>query len=107
MGWEGSSSENGRRLGWQRSGGAREKSLGYPPSKWSQGYPSVGTIEALPSISSEIRGHLGLGGRRGRSFRQVEHVARQAVEERKHLGRLHHVGIFSVHVAEIDGVARL
>src|SRR5215510_4524818 len=54
---------------------------------------------------SEIRCQL--GGGVVRSLRQVEHPVRQAVEEGKDLGGCHHVGIFRVHVAQVDGVARL
>jgi hypothetical protein len=41
------------------------------------------------------------------ALRQVEHADRQAIEKRQCFGGLHHIGAFRVHVAEIDGVARL
>ena len=48
-----------------------------------------------------------VGCPRSRALRQVVHAGLKPVEEFERLGRLHHVGIFRVHVAEIDGVARL
>jgi hypothetical protein len=41
------------------------------------------------------------------SRRQVVLARRQAVEERDDFRGLHHVGVFCVHVAQVDGVARL
>src|SRR5262249_4308550 len=56
---------------------------------------------------SEIRRQLWFWCRDGRSLRQIEHAVGQAVEEGEHLRRLHHVGVFGIHIAEVDGVARL
>src|SRR5580700_6541802 len=61
----------------------------------------------LVGPASEIRGALCFVLRRSLGRRQFVHAARQRVEEGQHLVGLHHVGIFGVHVAQIDGVARL
>src|ERR1700722_4012653 len=57
--------------------------------------------------ASEIRGALGVFLRRSFARGQLIHAARQRVEESENLVGLHHVGIFGIHVAQIDGVARL
>src|SRR6516165_824400 len=43
----------------------------------------------------------------GRAPRQIEHADRQRLKIGEDLRGLHHVGIFSIHVAEIDRVASL
>src|SRR5580698_6740000 len=62
---------------------------------------------ALIRPASEIRGALGLLLHRSFARGQFVHAARQRVEEGEDLVGLHHVGIFGIHVAQIDGVARL
>ena len=42
-----------------------------------------------------------------RALRQIELVGRQAVEELQHLRSFHHVGLFGVHIAQLDGVPHL
>src|ERR1700722_4383993 len=63
----------------------------------------IGVVRA----ASEIRGAFGFFLHRSFARGQLIHAARQRVEEGQHLVGLHHVGIFGVHVAQIDGVARL
>src|SRR5580692_7032034 len=63
----------------------------------------IGLVEP----ASEISGALGVFLRRSFARGQFVHAARQRIEESQHLVGLHHVGIFGVHVAQIDGVARL
>src|SRR5215467_15188588 len=45
--------------------------------------------------------------RRSNALRELEHSRGQRIEEGQHFGSLHHIGVFGVHVAQIDGVAGL
>src|SRR3954447_21750681 len=61
----------------------------------------------IPSVmnNSSIVGGLRQGFTR--ALGKLEHARLETVEERQDLGRLHDVGIFCVHVAEVDRMARL
>src|SRR5215469_4420883 len=64
--------------------------------------PSESTIGGL-KMRSAVLSLVVL--KRGCAPRQIEHTDRQFLEICEDLRRLHHVGIFSIHVTKIDRVA--